>query len=294
MLLLAAWLAGCANAVGAGVTVEAAATQTATDEATSIPKAAVTPTALGKASPTPTPEGADCRAETGTIERFELESEHLELGLQVRVYTPPCYAQQTGQRYPVLYFIHGQTFNDDQWDRIGADEAADALMSSGEIPPFLIVMPYDISSAQPSIDPFRPAVVEELVPWVDENYRTLAAREFRAVGGLSRGGSWALHFGMQYPEIFGAVGGHSPPVFVEDASLVRGWLDAIPAELMPRIWLDIGNRDRPEIYNSAEWFASVLDEKGIPHEWHLNPGQHNEAYWSAHVSDYLRWYAEPW
>jgi S-formylglutathione hydrolase FrmB len=111
--------------------------------------------------------------------------------LQFRIYLPPCYDADTSQTYPSLYLIHGQTFNDDQWERIGAPAAADRLIATDAVPPFIIVMPYDRSSAQPWEDPFDEAVVEELIPTVESSFRACPERECRAVGGLSRGG-WAI------------------------------------------------------------------------------------------------------
>ncbi|UYN92519.1 MAG: hypothetical protein KIT70_03255 [Anaerolineales bacterium] len=236
---------------------------------------------------------AECLDAGGQVEYHEEPSAFLDYGLRFRVYTPPCYDQSV-ERYPVLYLVHGQTYNDDQWDRLGAGETASALITAGEVAPFIIVMPYDRSSNQPSQDPFRQAVIAELLPWVDAHYRTLAERENRAIGGLSRGASWAIHFAFTHPELFSAVGGHSPPVFQEDAPQMRSWLDEMPADLMPRIWLDIGERDQRVILNSAIWFEELLTERNIPHEWYLFSGDHSEAYWSSHVEQYLRWYAQDW
>lgn len=237
---------------------------------------------------------ARCLAAGGEIEIINIASQYLDAGLRFRVYTPPCYAEEATRSYPVLYLIHGQTFNDDQWDRLGADETASQLIAAGTIPPFIIVLPYDVSSNQPSRDHFGEALIEELLPWVDSNYRTIADREHRAVGGLSRGASWAIHLGLTHADLFGAVGGHSPPVFVEDAPKVRVWLDSIPAELMPRFWLDIGDRDQHAIFDSAAWLESLLNDRNISHEWSVFSGDHSEAYWSAHIEVYLTWYAGVW
>ena len=65
----------------------------------------------------------------------------LPLPLSYRIYLPPCYDEMEDARYPVLYLIHGQNFNDDQWDRLGVDESADALIAAEEMSPLLIVMP---------------------------------------------------------------------------------------------------------------------------------------------------------
>jgi enterochelin esterase-like enzyme len=252
---------------------------------------------LGKATPMPSMDlGKEtCLAAGGMVEAFSLPSELLDHDLRLRVYTPPCYEEHTDATYPVLYFIHGQTYTEDQWDRLGADEAADALIANGEVTPFIIVMPADESHyTQPSANKFDEAVVEELIPWVDESYRTLADRESRAVGGLSRGASWAFHLAFTRPELFGAVGGHSPPVFQEDAPRMRMLLDELPTGLRPRIWLDIGERDQRAILESATWLEGLLDERDIPHHWMLNPGDHSEDYWRSHVELYLRWYAQEW
>jgi enterochelin esterase-like enzyme len=214
--------------------------------------------------------------------------------MEYTVYLPPCYDVQLDRRYPVLYLIHGQNYNNDQWDRLGVDETADALIAAGEIPPFLIVLPRDRSWAQPNEDGFGQVVADQLIPAIDRQYRTLPDRADRAVGGLSRGAGWAVHLGLSRWELFGEIGGHSLPVFWNDTAHIRGWLAAIPPDALPRIYLDIGEKDRPSIMASARWFEHLLSEKDIPHEWHLFPGYHEEAYWQAHVEDYLRWYAQGW
>jgi enterochelin esterase-like enzyme len=264
-------------------------------ETTTVGTQAATPVVLlTKEPPSPQLTKEVCMAAGGHVEVIEIPSDFLDSGMQFRVYTPPCYKENGDERYPVLYMVHGQTFNDDQWDRLEADETAGELIAAGEVAPFIIVMPYDRASTQPAVDKFGEAFIQELVPWIDAEYRTLAEREFRAVGGLSRGASWAIHFGLTHPDLFGAVGGHSPPVFQEDASRVRDWLDGIEGELMPRFWLDIGERDQRAILDSAIWFEGLLNERDIPHEWYLFAGDHSEEYWSSHVELYLRWYAAEW
>jgi len=249
---------------------------------------------------TPTPEATasptqpDCLAKGGKIVKGELDTDLLLKPLEYRLYLPPCYFEERDRRYPVLYLIHGQSYNDDQWDRLGADETADDLIAEGEIAPFLIAMPRDRTWEQPTEDMFGEAVVEVLIPFIDQNYRTLPGRTYRAVGGLSRGAGWAVHLGLSHWELFGAIGCHSLPVFHSDTSRIRKWLDAIPPEALPRIYLDIGDRDRPNILRSALWFEDILTQKKIPHEWYLFSGYHEEAYWKAHLEQYLRWYAQNW
>ncbi len=226
------------------------------------------------------------------METHRLYSGVSPLPWELRVYIPPCYDQQGDRRYPTLYLIHGSTFTDDQWDRLGADETADRLIAAGELSPFLIVMPRDRVWREPQDDPFGEAMIAEIIPWVDENYRTLPDRQHRAIGGLSRGAAWAVHLGLSHWELFGAIGAHSLPVFWSDTPKIRGWLREIPTDRAPRIYLDIGDKDY--LIESAIWFENVLNELDIPHEWRLNPGRHEEPYWTEHLEGYLRWYAAEW
>ena len=214
--------------------------------------------------------------------------------MEYSVYLPPCYDEQADRRYPVLYLIHGQNYNHDQWDRLGADETMFNLVSKGEISPLIIIMPRDRSWAQPGEDMFGAVLVDELIPYIDNRYHTLDDRPNRAIGGLSRGAGWAVHLGLSRWELFGAIGGHSLPVFWSDTSHIRAWLAEIPPGEYPRIFLDIGEKDRPQILASARWFENLLAERAIPHEWYLYPGYHEEAYWQAHLEQYLRWYTEDW
>jgi enterochelin esterase-like enzyme len=265
---------------------------------TAVPSATPTFTALPSPSPTatpsttPAPTADPCWQLGGSIEKKLLYTEVDPLPWEFRVYTPPCYDSQPERQYPILILIHGSTFTDQQWDRLGADETADQLIAAGETSPFIILMPRDRVWTEPDEDPFGRALVENILPWVEINYRTLPGRENRAIGGLSRGASWAVHLGLKHWQTFGIIGAHSLPTFLTDPARFDRWLEEIPLAQMPRIYLDIGEKDY--LLEFALKFESLLTEKNIPHEWHLYSGRHEEAYWSAHVEEYLRWYARDW
>ena len=265
-------------------------TKTATRNSTRI--ATKTPTSALVLTTTPTLPA--CLKQPGQIAKSSLPTSLLRYPLEYRVYLPPCYTEQADRRYPVLYLFHGQGYTDDQWDRIGVDEKSDHLIAAGIIAPLIIVMPHDVSSAQPAETNFSKVIVRQLVPAIDQTYRTKPERLYRAVGGMSRGGGWAIHFGINFWQIFGALGAHSPAVFHSDGLQMNTLLDALPPGESPRIYIDIGERDRPEILEVANWFEGLLDQRDIPHEWHLFAGYHAESYWSAHLEQYLIWYTQGW
>jgi enterochelin esterase-like enzyme len=243
-------------------------------------------------SVTPEPSSTpDCRTQAGRMVSGSLPSKILPKPLAFHIYLPACYDQNPDAHYPVLYLLHGLMYTDDQWQRLGAPAAADQLIAAGG-PEFIMVMPYDRSTAQPSLDPFDKALVQELIPYVDSTYRTRTERSYRAIGGLSRGGGWAIHIVLNYPDLFGAMGGHSPAIFAEEDSYIPIWLKKIPVENMPLIALDIGDSDRA--LPSVIEFEALLTKSNIPHEWHLFRGYHDEDYWSSHTEAYLKWYTDNW
>jgi enterochelin esterase-like enzyme len=208
------------------------------------------------------------------------------------IYLPPCYDEMPEMRYPVLYLLHGQTYTDDQWVRLGAVTVADQLILQDGAAPFIIVFPDDRYWNVQAGPGFGQRLVDSLIPYIDQNYRTLADREHRAIGGMSRGAGWALRLGLRRWELFGTLGLHSLAVFGDDRPFLDDWLEAIPPESWPNIFIDTGESDQELGFNAL--FEDLLTQRGIPHEWHLYPGAHDELYWRAHVEEYLHWYVETW
>ena len=211
-----------------------------------------------------------------------------------RIYLPPCYDDQPDREYPVLYLMHGQSYNEDQWDRLGIDETADQLIASGEIPPLVIVMPAEQDPITPPPEnPFGDAIVKELLPFINETYRIMDNRTYRAIGGLSRGGNWAVHLGLIHWGLFGILGAHSTPSFVTDGpARIREYIQAIPDNKLPRIFMDAGEKDGWISYTHK--LEAVFTDENIPHEWYLFQGTHDEEYWSNHIETYLLWYSQGW
>jgi enterochelin esterase-like enzyme len=238
--------------------------------------------------PSPTP---DCRLQGGTVVNEEVDSEMLGDTLYFDIYLPPCYDVDTEARYPVVYLLHGLSYRQDQWQRLGLVSTMDDLIAEGEIPPFIAVMPLESPFVSPQVSQYGNALAYDLIPWVDGQYQTLAEKDYRAIAGVSRGAAWAMHLGFDQYELFSRVGAHSLPFFEVDTVYLPGWLGLADQDL-PLFFIDIGNNDGE--WKTAEIIADALDENGIPHEWYLFTGDHTEEYWASHLETYLRWYAADW
>jgi len=254
------------------------------------------PTATVTVTPSPipptfTPTPLVCLTQPGIVKQESIPfGNNLTQGFLV--YTPPCYDEMTDLRYPVLYLLHGQTYSQDQWVRLGAPQIADELIHSGEAVPFIIVFPDDhYWNASPGAG-FGDRLILDIIPFMDSTYRTIADRKHRSLGGLSRGGGWAVKLGFEHPELFGSLGLHSPAVFKDNAPYVERILKDIPEDARPQLWLDVGDADRE--LESVRDFEEALARNDYFHEYHFYSGDHSEDYWVRHVEEYLRWYVQAW
>lgn len=129
------------------------------------------------------------------------------------VYTPPGYGRDD-TRYPTVYVIQGYTGHVQMWEnrapyRQTFVETADAVLSAGDVPPCLVVF-VDAWTAyggsqfvdSPGTGRYHSYLCDEVVPWVDARYRTIAAPESRAISGKSSGGFGAMITPMLRPDVF--------------------------------------------------------------------------------------------
>lgn len=281
LLPLAILMAGC-NASATAVPIPASADSTSTAPPTiALPTSmpAETPTATTP-PPTPTPP---CPASQGQIVQAELEHPDLPRSLPYRIYLPPC-AERLRGVLPTLYLLHGLSYTDSQWDELNADLVADQLIQLQVAQPFLIVMPWERLGLE-----FEPTIVDYLLPHIESTYGGSPQRELRAIGGISRGGGWALRIGLGHSELFGAVGLHSPAVTVPDLVNLPTWLESGP---VPALWIDIGNRD--PLRFSVSDLTAALDELGVDYRSSSFAGEHSSFYWLLHTEEYVRWYVSHW
>ncbi|MBI5052319.1 MAG: hypothetical protein HZB77_04275 [Chloroflexi bacterium] len=221
-----------------------------------------------------------CQETQGTVIAVEIPTTILSETIDTNVYLPACY-NSSDQRYAVLYLLHGMGNNADQWVSLGAPAAADQMSTQ-----FIIVMPHDRLETS-----FNAAFVNEIVPFIDENFRTIDDRNYRAIGGLSYGGGWAIHIGLSHPELFSRIGGHSPALFYGDSPNLVTWAQQLLLNMV--ISIDIGDGD-PMLEDSAAPIDELLTEAGAQHTFNIYAGGHNEDYWATHIGEYVKFYTTGW
>jgi len=222
----------------------------------------------------------NCQETQGKVIAVEIPTTILSETVDANVYLPACY-DSSDQRYAVLYLLHGLGNNASQWASLGAPAAADQMSTQ-----FIIVMPHDrLESA------FDAAFVNEIVPFIDENFRTVNDRNARAIGGLSYGGGWAIHIGLSRPDLFSRIGGHSPALFYGDSPNLLAWARQLLLNTL--ISIDIGDGD-PMLSDSAAPIDMLLTEAGAQHTFNIYAGGHSEEYWATHIGEYLNFYTTGW
>jgi enterochelin esterase-like enzyme len=243
-----------------------------------------------------------------TVVEEALYSPTLGLHTSYRVMLPPNY-DATARNYPTLYMLHGVAGDSSEWQSIGILEAADRMIQRGEVDPFIIVLPnggahYWVN--QYSGQRWADYVVNDVVSQVDQQYRTVAAPQARAIGGLSMGGEGALRLALTNPETFGIAAAHSPSLrtafdqFAPELEPIFGneeyWRSVTPLWLVMdtdtayqlTIALDIGEDD-PWRQN-VELLHERMTVRGISHRFDVLPGEHAAEYWIDNVERYVGFY----
>ena len=169
----------------------------------------------------------------GLVQQVLFWSESTQTTRRAFVYTPPTYGQNRKERFPVLYLQHGWGEDETAWSRQGhANLIMDNLIAAGACRPFIIVMTYGMTNQvrfgglrEFTAEEFEKVLVDELVPYIDAHFKTIAKKESRAMAGLSMGGFETRLITLRRPEVFGYYGllsgGVYQPEDIKDKSQVR-------------------------------------------------------------------------
>ena len=237
------------------------------------------------------PEGFDIERagiETGTIDSVYYDSETVGNRRRFILYTPPGYT--TEKNYPVLYLLHGIGGDEKEWLVNGKPQVIfDNLYAEGKLEPMIVVMPngrameddraignpFDSLKVQ-SFATFEFDLLNDLIPFIENNYPVIADREHRAIAGLSMGGGQGINFGLGNLDVFAWVGGFSSaPNLREPQELVPDPIAA--ADKLKLLWISCGDRDG--LLNFSSRTHAYLDEQNVPHIYYIESGVHDFNVW---------------
>jgi S-formylglutathione hydrolase FrmB len=218
----------------------------------------------------------EAHATGGRWERLSFESEALKgnpLGdphvRPVIVYLPPGYDDEPERRWPSVYVIQGLTGRVEMWFNVAAFQKSFADLVDDLAPPCVVVL-VDAFTAlggsqfldSPATGRYHTYLCDEIVPWVDDRYRTLAAREHRGIQGKSSGGYGAMITPMLRPDLFGGLATHAGDALFENCYLpefreaARALRDSYDGSY-ERFWEDfrsgrppLAKKDDPVLLNS--------------------------------------------
>lgn len=263
----------------------------------------------------------------GRIDCSTLQSKILHRGVRYCVMLPPGYEKASAKKYPVLYFFHGLSQNEQTLMNSGGWGLIEDLRQQKKVGDFLMVAPegrgsFFINSAD-GRERYSDFFLDELLPYVERHYRVIRDRKYRGVTGLSMGGYGALRAGFAHPELFGSVSAQSAALITEspkelDADArsagrlgrflggvfgnpvnVAHWQQNNPFDLAKKnqiqiktqaIYINCGQQDEYGFADGATRMHKQLLSEGIRHEFHLYPGRHNADYFLSHLGETMEFH----
>ena len=187
----------------------------------------------------------------GNVQQILFPSKSTGLSRRAFVYTPPEYEKDKSKKYSVLYLQHGWGEDETAWSNQGhANLIMDNMIAEGKIKPFIIVMTYGMTNELKwghlkdfKVDSFQTVLVDELIPYVDANFRTLNDPAHRAMAGLSMGWFETHSITLKKPNVFSYYALLSGGIYTPEELKDKG---------KPKlISISCGNRESPDRIKDA-------------------------------------------
>ena len=232
------------------------------------------------------------------VARYTLASAAFGGEVAYMVYLPKGYSAD--QRYPVWYAMHGYSSTEKMWlSDAGVGAVADDLILEGTLTPMIMVFPYtryddaktiEADLADGTLGPSRMErfLCDELIPYIDTHYSTIASQVGRSIGGFSMGGLFALQIGLHHPDLFSKIGAYSPALTYRDfggdhferwlsldateATRLEGYAKRLNLDKLA-VYLDCGDENDPFSEGAAS-LCDALTARGVSVEFHPHEGGH--------------------
>ena len=241
----------------------------------------------------------ESKSQHGTISHPWYESKILGMNRRLTVYTPYGYEANPKKKYPVLYLLHGAGGDEEAWISMGRTaQILDNLIEKGLAEPMIVVMPNGnpgqaaartLNIPEKQLDWRAPenqnsyvrSLCEEIVPFIEKNFRAIPKPASRAVAGLSMGGGHTISASILYPEMFDYIcplsaAGQATPEQI--ATLKKAGVKLY--------FLACGNTDF--LFEGSKTLDKTLTEQGLDHEFFVSEGGHVWANWRLYLNTFAQ------
>jgi len=215
---------------------------------------------------------------------------------RMHVYTPAGYANSSA-RLPVLYLLHGGGDSDNSWSTVGrAAVILDNLIAAHKAQPMIIVMPaghvarsFTLSAGANTMghDAFNEDMVSVVIPYIDQNFRTVADRDHRALAGLSMGGLQSLTLSLVHSELFSQIGifssGWFPNLIEQEKATDLAQFKASKNNFA-LYWVAAGQYDIA--LKNCEATIALLKDAGIEVDYRQTGGFHAWNNWRDYLASF--------
>ena len=233
----------------------------------------------------------------GTVSHPWYDSKILGISRRLTVYTPYGYENNPKKKYPVLYLLHGAGGDEEAWISMGRTaQILDNLIEKGLAEPMIVVMPNGnpgqlaartLGIAEKQMDRNNPAMrdgyvrslCEEIVPFIEKNFRAIPKPASRAIAGLSMGGGHTISASNLYPELFDYICPLSAA-----GSATPEQVAALKKAGVKLYFLACGSADF--LFQGSQALDKTLTEQGLDHIYFVSDGGHTWANWRLYLNTF--------
>ena len=235
----------------------------------------------------------------GTVTYKWYDSSILGINRRLTVYTPYGYEAKANakKKYPVLYLLHGAGGDEEAWSSMGrAAQILDNLIEQGKAQPMIVVMPNgnpnqqaaqtiglktsDINFRDPAYaNAYVRSLCEEIVPFIEREFRVNAKPESRAIAGLSMGGGHTISASTLYPAMFDYICPLSAAGSANDEQI-----QALKKAGVKLYFLACGTSDF--LYDGSKTLDATLTKNGLDHIFYQSEGGHTWANWRLYLQTF--------
>lgn len=239
----------------------------------------------------------------GSVKRTWYNSPTLGKERRITVYTPAGY-EQSKEKYPVLYLLHGAGGDEEAWMTLGrTSQILDNLIAQGKARPMLVVMTngnawQQAAPGEAADGMGQPAMrmgggkpkasfeesFGDVINFVESNYRVIKKKEARAVAGLSMGGGHSFNISRTYPNTFDYVGLFSAAARIGDNKEVQESLKKQRDNGFKLYWIACGETDF--LYQMNKEAMNYLDSINFPYTYRESGEGHIWRNWRIYLSEF--------